>query len=424
MKNMRTPLFSALSVLLVAGCADEAPQSGAPVSGASQGNGELHLPLEPVTHVTRMPISREVLGDQGGRARAIFYEQHVELALGDGYPTSVTVELDPLYVPSCGPLDGDLEIKTISGGGETVTVGEFDATSMFLVSGEPGAATLRVEGEFRPADQQIERPCWSASGDYTAIDFELDVLVHTRRVVDIELAGPLLCDSTATPAYFTGASLEDLSIRAVDANSEPFYPSNASSHRPASIRVTSSSGAGLALSEEGGGLTSLQPLTIEDTLEVALVDGAPHPIEILEPKRITSIDMSFDLPSLSSRRIPLETGETYGDDGFAGIGDRIMPSLNLPAYVDDVPVCSKPPIELFELTSSTPMVCTVEKRSFDDYDFKSVGISGTPIDQAARLRGDGMCALRLAAPTLDEGQGLSAEIEATFVNVSTLIPMD
>lgn len=423
MTTIRTMSVAALALLLMSGCGDETQIATDTPVGAAQEQTQLHIPLEPLTHATLMPIAQDV-EEQGDRARVIFHDQNVELALGDGYPSSVTVELDPLYMHNCGPLDGAVEITRVQGSSDSVEVDGIDATSMLLKSGEPGSATLRVEGEFRPSDEQRERRCWSTSGDYSAIDFEVDLIVRTRTVVDIELAGPRLCDYAATPTYLTGASLEDMSIRAVDADSEPFYPSNATTQRPASVTVTSRSGADVTVSEDDAGVASLQPLTGEDTLEVAFADGAPHPIEILDPARITSIDMGFDLPSLSSRRIPLETGETYGVEGFTGIGDRIMPSLNLPAYVDNVPVCSVPPVDLFELTSSTPGTCTVEKRAFDDYDFKSVIISGTPIDQAATLLNDGDCALHLAAPALDGGQGLSANIEATFVNVSTLTSMD
>lgn len=420
---------SLLAMGLLAGCVDQSDGSGG--EARTEGARELSIPLEPETQPSLNLLTiDEIVDEGGGRATMKLRTQFAPMALGEEYPSSVDVALGGFYeLGSCSDLDGEVEITEVTGGGDMIEASRNDAQSVRLQSQGRGAALVQVTGRFRPSDEQMSSQCWSTYEEFSEFYFELDVEVSARAVEGVQINWPLHCEDSSTPLFFTGDPVSDgavsgVTIQAVDADGEAFWPINASTRRPVSLTLTAPQGAHLSLSEENGGLASVTLPDIEGVVEITPDRGSSHQLEVVEPSQVTSVQMNFELPGLSSRLIKLQSGQTYGEDEFGGIGDRIIPSLTGPAFIGDRQICSPVPTELFDLTSTTPQVCTIEERELKDYDFKFVSISGASIGKSAKLLTDGVCKLSMQAPALNDGEGLDAELEATFVNIDTLISMD
>lgn len=84
------------------------------------------------------------------------------------------------------------------------------------------------------------------------------------------------------------------------------------------------------------------------------------------------------------------------------------------ASVGDGPLCDLPDARWFQMTSETPEVCAVVAVNAQGCD----GCVGPRYGhQAARLRRDGVCTVRVEAPALDHGRGVRRRVSAEFFGV-------
>lgn len=338
--------------------------------------------------------------------------RRVTIALGAGYPLAVELELTGVYAGRCDGPDGRIEIASVTGGDEALSIRRASASSYEIRSnGEDSNATMHVRGTFFADTPFVNDGCWREMEGRSQLDFELELDVRAREVrgVELEPRGP--CDRNA---FFSDTSLGDLRYQPLDRAGIAFHPTNASDERPVELELWARDGSELRVGPEGD-LASVRLPMSETVVEVAAPAGPSVELEVVDPQRVSELEYEVVLGG-SGRVEPGDTVDAAERFGW----NRLVVSAEGPQAVDGEPICSGLPSSLFELTSATPAICRVREPSAER---GAAGWLGVVIG-TAELLADGDCRLRWSAPTLDRGRGLSGELSATFLRVDALMPIE
>lgn len=404
----RTPATFVLlaSLVVTPACFRSDALAPAPDAPRPETSGAIiRIPMEPVTTHEAQVFRRSGIRFDEGSTPVMDASDGVTLALGNGYPLAVEIELTGVYAGRCDGPEGRIEITSVSGGDDALSIRQTSGARYEIRSnGEESDATMHVTGTFVADTPFVDDGCWREMSGLSQLDFELELTVISREVggIELQLQGP--CDRNV---FFGDSLLDSVRYHPLDRAGLRFFPTNASAERPVDLELRTRDGSALRVGADGD-LASVRLPASETIVEVAGPAGPSVELAIVDPARVTELEYAVVLQLTSQ---PLESGDTVDAAGLLGF-NRLVVSARGPQTVDGAPICSALPPSRFELTSATPAVCRVDEPSAG----AALGWFGSLIGTAEVIE-DGECRLHWNAPTLDRGRGLSGEIAATFLHV-------
>ncbi|MGK3989503.1 hypothetical protein WME99_41030 [Sorangium sp. So ce136] len=419
---MRTRLLRSI-VLVSAGLscrpAPAAPDAGAEEPRVDAGGDPNPLcpgPVEPDTSdVARLSLPARtrstMMGgyhiasvDRSTRTRVVA-EGGVTLALGPGYPSTVTVTLDAVVDPRCccDPIGGAITIDEISAIQGAATVTQAGPTALSVTVSEEGTSTFEASGAIAVPVGGLDG-C-DAYDDTRELPVTFSMSVRAARP-HWRIEAPPECGARTV---IQSSRPLPITTVALDAMGEPFYPQNV---EHAEVTVV---GAGVGLRMPEGGAPSDIVATGEGSVVITATDGGgSHEVSVIPAARIDAMDVVFAIPGFGGGGMTLMDGQTQ--EGFGRTGNRVVAVISRLESAGD-PLCSEARTEDFEVTSSTPETCVVDGRFCESVELPS----GDLLTRSAEVVADGTCAVRVDAPAFAGGAGLGAEISVTLLSTESMI---
>ena len=385
-------------------------------SGASDpSSAELLIPMQPVTEA---PVSGVVEVSDAPGAPSLTLDTTLTFAVGAAYPTDFLALLPaPLYA-SCGMLEGAVTWGEITGSTDAV-VAALDGARLALTVRGPGSAQIVLRGEMVVSE---------ATGCEVPVDVPLpfELRVATRAVIpsDARVEVPARCADAVearVAAQSFGSPMEPFQLALLDDAGERMYLANATPEAPVDVRVRGDFSQAL-VDDPPATLSQLAFPATAGVVEIAPLAGTPLRVEVVDAARVTDIDVAFQLAGTAAGPIPLESGATYGADGWNRVENWIAPMVE-ETWVGSDALCSAPSLAWFQLRSLTPAACQtvpVPADHFGGTGGKRHLLYGDGTNTAAQLEADGTCTLTLEAPGVANGSGLERSLSASFANVALL----
>lgn len=400
MSKLHGALLSAL-IVFVSGC--EAREAELDLR-----RSELLVPLQPRDEGS---LPTWALAERVDGPRLIL-RTTIDLAFGEGYPTTFRATLPSPLWSDCGQLVGAVQLDGLSGGTPAIeaqlasgrielSVTQAGTTELELaariVLDQPNGCELPVGVEI-PIDVHVSVRVFRPSG--TTFDLPFDC---TKDAL-------LVAPSTGLTGQGVFASRSAFRVVLLDEAGERAHAANASPEAQATVRLVGNFSA-----------AEPEPRTLADWIApawpgpVKIVPelGAPLHIEVIGGDAITRVDLAFHLIGAKSP-MRLENGQSYGEGGWGATYNRIEATVSA-LYAGETGLCSSPSPSWLELASETKRNCEVETVSREDS-----GDEHGLLDRSARLLADGTCKLRVDAPELPLAAGLPASLSASFRNVGDL----
>ena len=311
-------------------------------------------------------------------------EPVVRLAVGEGYPDTMLFELSSLLLLSdLTPLaatEFTIEAATPDGVGVEAIVAGNDVLELSVH--EPG--TYSVELDLAAAFE---------AGSATQ-DFRVEV-----SVLAIQVAGAEWSTCTGPLYLVSGSPMGSSRLYPLEKNGNPFAPRNTAFDRGADIIVSARAGTRI---EAPAGLDSLVVTGPSQTIQVRSNYGEVAAFELVQAEQVDSISPSFQSDQGGARGggTSLRSGGEHAVDLTAAPYISVFPGARIGGEI----VCGGPDEALFELRSTTPEVCSIQR---DGCAVRGC-LTGRYVPAIANIIAAGTCNLELEAPTLDHGNGLSA----------------
>lgn len=395
---MVTRALGLLAATVVLGC-------GSGGGGGDDDDNRLRIEMRPVSAIAWSGVFE---ADDAPVVRA---SDVVTFAWGGDYPRALEVTVGPAYA-TCGPLSGTLTLDEIDSQDDALEVELTGAASFRLAPSGEGDFEAIVRGSF--VADPITGSC---VGDEAPI--ELHVSVPVRRPTAIRIDPPDACDGASFRVESEAPLAPGLFVRLVDADGGEFSPRNATATHPIALELVADADTELALRAPDDGLAALVVSGAPGPVSVRALDEEQHVVELVARADIDVIDVRFSLLGNAGGPTPLESGQTYGENGWA----RTTSSIGIASSgmtVDGAQICTAPSGAGFVLESDTPANCIV----FDALGH-GVGPYGEQVfDLAVPLSADvmasGTCVLQLDGPEYDGGAGFSAELDVEILNAESL----
>lgn len=307
---------------------------------------------------------------------------------------------------TCGSLSGAFSFASLESVGAPPVDAELLEDRLSLTLREVGDGSLVLRGQYTPVEPG-ER-CGAATFEQPA-PAELRVNVRVRRLGRAVVVIPG-CPSTSPMRAVAGGRIGPVVIDAYDEAGDPAYFANVEG-LPTTIVVTSDGG-------EPGTDSTLSFIDVPASathVSVAPAVGAPLEIDVVTPADIDGVAVRVELGGVAGSPVLVEDGASFVGVGWGRVSNRLVPTLG-DVTVEGVGVCTDPDPSWFELTTATPDVCVPRASEPGELGGWLV-LSGTDLGLSAELLADGRCELRLAAPALAGGDGLTTTVAAEFANV-------
>lgn len=354
----------------------------------------------------RITFPQQFLSETGLQLRlapardAVRAEARLTLLRHRDAPATHTVRLRLPRI--CNGVDGAIEQLRVASSDARVR-SEIRDGALLLQPLADGASTIELQGLYVHG----ARSCAEGVAPGARVALQARVrLEATSTLPRAHLGGPGRCGVAGGP--FAGAHPRvSLEPQWLDAQSQPVYFANVSPLAPFEIVVESTlalavtADAALALPARAGIVRlraanertewvwrwRIGPESVTDAAIEFFVGGsAGAPLAVTEGARIVG----------SSRKV----GAIFARIARANVGEG--------------PLCDAPDPRWFTLESDTPEVCEivpVDARSCDECSDRSLAT------QAARLRRDGVCAIRLESAAMNHGRGVRARVSASFERI-------
>lgn len=319
--------------------------------------------------------------------------QVVSLALGEGYPENVLLDLGGSWIAT-----EDSRLLMESNG--TFALNRAEATSpdfaelIELVDSEH----LRLEASLAGDYSVFLEGTWTPNEPGETVEWSTEVLVRTRTIQSVTWRA---CGNTAAPVL-SGAGFQSAGVSVYDESGEMFSPLNASSTRPVTIYVQASADTRLSTID---GLPHLIAEGPNQTVTLRTDLGPLGSFELIGPERVTSVGAYFSLCAPWTRGGTLDSGMQYvanfsrGDQGEISV----VPHLQ----VGETRVCSPVPEGLLDLRSLTPDTCAASTERLC-----TVG-SANALKTVAIASAVGICQLVVEGSTLG-ADGLQLDFDVVF----------
>jgi hypothetical protein len=386
-------------------------------SGASDPSEvELVLPMQPVDEG---PLSGVVEVSETPGAPSLTLDTALTFAVGGAYPTEFVALLPaPLYA-SCGMLEGAVTWDEITGSSDAVEAALDDASRLALTVRGPGSAQIVLSGEM-----VVSEPFGCEVPVDVPVPFELRIATRAVIPSGARVEVPERCANAVearVAAQPFGSRMEQFQLALLDDAGERMYVANATEGAPVDVRVRGTFSQAL-VDDPPATLSELAFPATPGEVEIAPLAGTPLRVEVVDAARVTDIDVTFHLAGPAAGSIPLESGASYGADGWNQVDNWIAPMVDETRVGADA-LCSPPALAWFQLRSLTPAACQtvpVPGDHFGGTGGKRHFLDGDGTNTAAQLEADGTCTLSLEAPGFTNGKGLARLLSASFTNVDQL----
>lgn len=337
------------------------------------------------------------------------------LALGEGYPRDFTATVPRRFFASCGIGEGSIALTQLGGDSEVVTAQLASPTAIELRARSAGHTILTGSGTVSLETEWCDLPAGST------LPFDLEVTLAIERAENARIEPP--CPTAGTPVAPSSRASEAynwswFSATLVDEAGQGYLADNAEPDAQVSVTLHGSFDPDHAAPST---LTEWITPPRPGPVEIVPAFGEPLTVEVVEPARITDIELEFQLAGTASGPTTLADDETYGAQGWGRAANRIAPMIIDALHTDPGPLCSAPSTAWFDLESLTPEICSIvdlpalEQGLADGYT-----LFGDRTGQAARLEQAGTCALVLHAPMPFAEDEVLATLTADFADPTGL----
>jgi hypothetical protein len=351
--------------------------------------------------------------------KTILATQTIDLALGEEYPSSVSVTLRNLVhrlIAPCLPR-GTIALTSIEGEG-AISASLLDGTSLVLDATDEGQTEFNLRGAYTPSADGEPEACGDFFDSDEPVAVEITLTVRARRPAEV-----LFTRRDCPDLLVGGSTLEKIMPRVtlLDGDGEQIRAQNVGSVTPVDLTITAPEGAFLGSEEQGA--ASIRLARAEGVVRIEARGGESVEFEVLATTRIDGLTIEFQMPGVAGTALHLESGGHYGQDGWGRKGRQIAPMLTAGFQVDGETVCVTPSVEWFELSSATPDTCVAREPAIgllgpdDSFNYLYEGVF---TGHAADVLADGLCELTLTAPRFNGGSGISHFIGVTLDNVDQL----
>lgn len=390
---------------------------------------QIVIPMQPVQSAELHGGVPEVIETATGPRLTM--DARVNLAQGDGYPSDFTATFaSPLWA-NCGRLKGPVTLTQLTGVGDApgsdepaVSVALDGSDAIAFSAHSPGHRVLVGEGTVALTDDV----CGLSAGTTLPFDLELTVTVIAANAARIQLP----CDSEGSgnievaPASHSSALSWSgwFSPTLVDETGTSIVVDNAERDAQVTVRLY-----GMFDPAHASPRRLSEWITPSRTGAVDIVPafGDTTTVDVVPLSRITSVGIEFQLAGVAGGATTLESGEVYGDKGWARTGNRVAPMVQ-ELRTDRGALCSAPSPTWLSLDTLTPEVCeivdllppAVPPAVPPEESLESFLLFGDRIGHAARLKQAGTCSLVVRAPELPASVSLPS-LDASFGDPSGLL---
>jgi hypothetical protein len=376
---------------------------------------EVVLPMQPVSE-GRLTGVVEVSGAAGAPTLAL--DTSLTFAIGPEYPSTFTASMPTqLYAP-CGMLEGTSTWREISGSSDAIQATLDDTARLQLEVRGPGSADIVLAGEL-----VLQEPTGCDLPIETPLPFELRVASRAVVPSGARVEVPSRCADAIEARVATSVALlgEPFELALVDDAGEPVHVDNAAPGAQMEVRVRGEF-APEVVEDPPATVAELAFPATAGVVEIAPVGGAPLSVEVIDAGRVTDIEVTFQLAGTAAGPVLLESGASYGAEGWNRTANWIAPMVDATRVGADA-LCSPPTTAWFVLRSLTPAAChtvPVPASHMGGSGGKRHTLIGDGTNTAAQLAIDGTCTLTLEAPGAAGGAGLVRSLSASFANVHML----
>lgn len=336
----------------------------------------------------------------------------VPFAWGGDYPSALEIGIDVAY-STCGPLTGTFVLDEVESLDAALDVELGEAGAFRLAPTTEGDFAAVVRGTF-VADPEVE----SCAGAQAPVEIHLSVPV--RRPVGVEISAPELCrDGDAFRVETDGRLAAGLFLQLVDSDGVAFRPRNAAATHPATLELVADDDTALSLHTPDEGLAALVVSGAPGIVSVRAFDEEQHAIEHVAPADIDVVGVAFALQGNAGGPTPLESGQTYGEGGWA----RTTASIGIVSFgmeVDGAQICTLPSVEGFVLESSTPQNCVAIEAPGHGVGPYGESVFDPLLPVSGEVVASGACTLELRGPSYSEGAGFSTVLAVEILSAESL----
>ncbi|MCB9530623.1 MAG: hypothetical protein H6700_02570 [Myxococcales bacterium] len=362
--------------------------------------------LAPVARLEQSALASGVPELVVGDAPTFVIDATVTLLLDAAVPDTFDITFAGRAFATCGALDGEFSFTSLESLGDPPVDAELRADRVHLTLRDVGDGLLVLGGAYTPLEPG-ER-CGTATIEQP-IPAELRVNVRVRRLGRAAVVFPG-CPATSPLRAVGGGRIGPVVVDAYDEGDEAAYFANVEG-LPTTVVLSSDAGAPVTDST----LSFIDVPEGATRMTIAPAIGPPVEVEVVTPNAIDGADVRVELGGVAGSPVLVEDGASFVDVGWGRVSNRLVPTLQ-DLTIGGVAVCTDPVPGWFELTTSTPDVC-VPRTSVPGELGGWLVLSGTDLGLSAELLADGRCELRVAAPALAGGDGLTTSVGAEFANV-------
>jgi hypothetical protein len=321
-------------------------------------------------------------------------------------PATHTVQLRLPRV--CNAVDGAIEQLRVTAA-DALVLSEIRDGALRLRPIADGVATVELQGEYVHG----ARTCAEGVAPATRVALQVRVRVEaTSALPRAHLGATGRCGVAGGP--FAGANtLVSLEPQWLDAQSQPVYFANVSPLAPFDIHIEST----LALTVSPEAQLELPARAGIVRLRAASQRDARIWRWRVGPESVTDAAIEFSVGGSAGAPLPVTEGaRIVGSSRKVGAIFARISRGNVGAE----PLCDAPDPRWFTMASDTPEVCEivpVDARSCDECSDRSLA------RHAARLRRDGVCAIRVEGAALNHGHGVRARVSASFERVDQFVDL-
>ncbi|MFK7930120.1 MAG: hypothetical protein AB8H79_18155 [Myxococcota bacterium] len=373
----------------LSGCAGTAPITSPPISDGS------FIPMVPVETITYSDLV-----DFGADLPDGVDQQtmgHVQLALGDDYPTIHTLLQGETWESRC-LWEGDWEAREVASADESIVKAQMRSGNVELEVVGPGTTNVTIGGVF-------DGGCWWIEEPPGRQELLRVIEVVVAEPDGVRLASPAGCEE---PLVVAGARpVPGFAVWAT-VDGEPFAADNAMAGRQVSVTLEMPDGMTTRLPADDQPFEELRFTSGAGLVSLSTPVGSIDGFEVVSPAQVTQMELGWGVPyGDSGYTLILEDGETYAWSEIYHVDARqVLVAAGSP-FVGDRSACSIPSSDWFDVE--------IEPEGKEISSGGTTGVRGEwLLGRGATLENTGPIRLSASASELNDGQGIQAEIAVTF----------
>ena len=402
--DLRSTVLVIAAGCLATGCAGPSGTSGDCVTL------HRHAAAPPTARLGQYVLEPESLVREGAQVIGLQAWSEAHFALSPDLSGPLDVTLGPVWLGSCGVLNGALRVTgaAVSEGGVLDVELTGDRTATVTPLGA-GSTTLTLTGTYTAADDR----CASTLPPGSELSFREDVAVVVFEPTTSRWSA---CASPVRGAV--GRAMENPSLHVIAPDGREVIPVNALPNRALSYDVVfcgASAGTWAPWRDERSLTMPSEPGRI--LLDPAV--GEPLEVEVVDVEDVEDFGVTFEVGGYAAGPTVLEDGGAYGP-GWGRSSRFILATVDV-ATVGGTTLCTDVPPEWFTLTSGPVDRCAPRGPACrEDLDFFCLQAYGQVVGEPVYAVSDGECTLVLSAPSAAGGSGFEERVSVTLSGVENM----